>query len=383
MQGERVSFTGTLASMTHEAAHALVEEHGGVATPHVTRNMTMLVVGEEGWPLEVDGKPSQKLQRVNQWREEGLDLHVVTEADWLHLVGLQKQRDEARRLHTAAALSKLMNVSVGTIRRWARMGLIRPVRRIHRLLYFDFQEVSGARRIAELVDAGVPQEEIQAGLESLRRVLPDVERPLAQLQVLSSGSHFLYRDAGGLVQPQTGQKFFEFEPEALHDLTTLTLPTAEDSPVERTPEQWHREGCRLLDEGELTPAAEAFRLCLMEQHDPEVQFHLAEALYRLGNREGALERYYCAVEGDHSFIEAWTQLGCIHAELDQLESARDAFCIALDLHADYADAHFHLADILSRLEEPAAAADHWRTYLKFDSRGPWADIARQRLESSP
>ena len=51
LRGDRVSFTGTLASMTHRQAHELVAQHGGEATAHVSKQTTMLVVGEEGWPL--------------------------------------------------------------------------------------------------------------------------------------------------------------------------------------------------------------------------------------------------------------------------------------------------------------------------------------------
>lgn len=368
--------------MTHDAAGALVEKHGGTATPHVSRGMTMLVVGEEGWPLEPDGKPSQKLERVNQWRAEGLEIRVVPEGDWLHLIGLQERRDETQRLHTAAALSKLMNVPVGTIRKWAHMGLIQPVKRIHRLLYFDFQEVSDARRIAEFLDAGVPQDEIRQGLESLHRVLPNIERPLAQLQKLANSAHLAYRNAKGLFEPGTGQQLFDFESETEPAETVHKLPAPAADDKSRSPEEWYLEGCRLLDENAAGEAVEAFRLCLMQRPDePEVQFHLAEALYRLGNREGALERYYAAVEHDHNYIEAWTQLGCIHTELDELESARDAFRIALDLHADYPDAHFHLADALFQLGETEDAAEHWREYLRYDDRGPWADMARQQLEA--
>ncbi|MBT4864132.1 MAG: GlcNAc transferase, partial [Planctomycetaceae bacterium] len=52
LQGECVAFTGILASMTHRQAFELVEEHGGGPTTHVNRQTTMLVIGEEGWPLE-------------------------------------------------------------------------------------------------------------------------------------------------------------------------------------------------------------------------------------------------------------------------------------------------------------------------------------------
>ncbi len=56
LQGERVAFTGTLASMTHSQAHDVTTKYGGEAVTHVSGRTTMLVVGEEGWPLEDDGQ---------------------------------------------------------------------------------------------------------------------------------------------------------------------------------------------------------------------------------------------------------------------------------------------------------------------------------------
>ena len=55
LKGERVAFTGTLASMTHKEAAELVEANGGTAMSSVSGQPTMLVVGDEGWPLESDG----------------------------------------------------------------------------------------------------------------------------------------------------------------------------------------------------------------------------------------------------------------------------------------------------------------------------------------
>ncbi|OYW19564.1 MAG: GlcNAc transferase, partial [Planctomycetales bacterium 12-60-4] len=82
---------------------------------------------------------------------------------------------------------------------------------------------------------------------------------------------------------------------------------------------------------------------------------------------------------DHDFIEAWTQLGCVLTETEEFDAAREAFQIALDRHPEFPDAHFHLAQVLERLGDHAAALPHWRAYLTFDSHGPWADIARQHL----
>ena len=181
LAGERVAFTGTLASMTHAQAAELVERHGGMATEHVSRQTTMLVIGEEGWPLDDDGHISVKLQLAQRWRDAGAELRVVNESDWLLLLGLTERRDEIRRLHTPAMLSQLLDVSVHVIRGWERAGLIRPVKRVYRLPYFDFQEVTSARRLSQLLAAGVPRREIEESLSQLPAVLRGDQRPLEQL----------------------------------------------------------------------------------------------------------------------------------------------------------------------------------------------------------
>jgi tetratricopeptide (TPR) repeat protein len=383
MQGEVVAFTGTLASMTHRQASELVEQFGGAAVAHVSRQTTMLVIGEEGWPLEEDGQPSQKLQQATELQLQGRELRVLSESDWLNLLGLTERRQEIQRLYTPAVLSKLLDVPVAVIRSWERAGLIQPVRRVYRLPYFDFQEVTSARKLSQLLAANIPRKEIEAGLRRLQAVLPDIDRPLAQLEILAEGSRVLYRDEAGLVEPASGQRVFDFDPPQPAEPTVAARPPVADETAafqEWTADDWFVQGCRLLDENVVDAAIEAFRLCLMERPgDPEVNFHLADALYRQGNLHGAVERYHAAVEADHNYIEAWTQLGSIYDELGLLESALQAFEVALQLHPDYPDAHLHTADVLHQLGQTERAVAHWQRYLEYDSRGPWAESARQRL----
>jgi len=397
--GERVAFTGTLASMTHRQAMDLVEEHGGSAGQHVSHQTTLLVVGEEGWPLEADGRVSVKLEQARQLHDKGEPVRILSESEWLTLLGVEPRERKQQQLYTPAMLSQLLNISVHEIRRWERDGLIRAVKKVYRLPYFDFQEVTGARRLSELAQSGVKLDELAAGLERLRIILPGVDRPLAQLEVLSRGRHFLYRDATGLVEPSSGQRVFDFElpsppcPADEHDpddqVATIPIRPAVEavSPGglvnrhEWKADEWFREGCRLAEENEIDAAIEAFRLSLIDEPlNPAHHFHLADVLYRDGRPEAAIERYHMAVELDHDFLEAWTQLGCLFAETGKTPAAQEAFRVALDLHPDYPDAHFHLAELLERSGQRDAAATHWRRYLEFDQRGPWADIARQRLE---
>jgi DNA-binding transcriptional MerR regulator len=307
LAGEHVAFTGTLASMTHAQGMALVQQHGGTASEHVSRQTTMLVIGEEGWPLEDDGHVSVKLQQVERWNRGGENIRIVNESDWLLLLGLTERREEIKRLYTPAMLSQLLDVSVHVIRGWERARLIQPVKSVYRLPYFDFQEVTSARRLTQLLEAGVSRREIEDSLRRLPTVRRGDERPLEQLDILVRNARVVMRDRFGLLEPSTRQRVMDFEPEQgarAEEARSYDPPPSIKFQLSRPEEtfrgqDWYVQGCRLYDEGRLSDAAEAFRLCLMtEPHNPEAHFHLAEVLYRQDNVAGALERYYAAVEND-------------------------------------------------------------------------------------
>jgi len=389
LQGERIAFTGTLASMTHRQAMDLVEQLGGAAMQHVGHLTTVLVVGEEGWPLEPDGMPSVKLEYARQLHDKGDPIQILSESEWLKLLGIEPPERKTHQLYTPAMLCQLLQISVHEIRRWERAGLIKSVKKVYRLPYFDLAEVESARRLCRLAASGVRADQIVASLERLHTLLPTVERPFAQLEVLARGANGLvFRDATGLLET-SGQRLFDFDPPTTVDQDdespdTIPLrPPLSDSSVNRdrwSPEDWFQEGCRLTEENHLTEAVEALRIAIInEPTNPLFHFHLADTLYRQHKPDAAIERYHIAAELDHNFLEAWTQLGCVLTEIGDLNGAQSAFEIALDLHPDYPEVHFHLAGVLEQKGQADEAADHWRRYLEFDQRGPWAEIARERL----
>lgn len=386
LAGERVTFTGVLASMTHAQAAELVEQHGGEATTHASRQTTILVVGEEGWPLEADGRPSQKFQQVREWRALGAHIRVFRESDFLQLLGLSDRQNDVHRLYTPAMLGEMLDLPVTLIRRWERVGLLKAAKRVLRLPYFDFQEVARLRRLAELLDSGVPREELESSLAALSELFPEAGNPKANIGLLARDSRVYLRDDHSLIEPVSGQRVFDFDEEDESedgDEASVSLKLS-DAPLPREPAlnaaDWFSHGCSLLEDGNASAAVEAFRMSLMlKPGDAECHFCLADALYRTGNASAALERYYAVVETDRTYLEAWTQIGCLHAEREEFDAAVSAFRIALDLHSDYPDAHLHLAEALHSLGRGDEAEPHWREYLKFDRRGPWADLARQRL----
>jgi tetratricopeptide (TPR) repeat protein len=430
LSGETVAFTGTLASMIHRDAIRLVEQYGGRATHSVSGSTTMLVIGEEGWPLEEDGGASQKLSHVMQLIADGSDVRIVAESDWLQLLGLDDRREEIRRAHTPAMLSRLLDIPVRMIRRWARLGLIKPVRRVCRLPYFDYREVSSARRLAALLEQGVSAQTLEKSLLELSLAISGTDRSIAQLNLLVQDEKVLMRDDRGVLNPRTGQRLLDFdsleptpgvyEPKQTADAAlpeddddepvSLLFSAAQQSREDRSmsdwsAEEWFHEGCRLTEEAEFESAINAFRnslsLLATEQSairsglgditddhgtlfpDPaDINFHLADALYRVGRVDAAIERYYCAIESAPDFIEAWTQLGCLQTEQGQLELAEQSLSTAISIHPANPDALLHFAQLLEQTEREDEAITYWKQYIQFDSRGPWSDHARERIAAS-
>jgi len=393
LNGRRIAFVGRLASMSRREAAQLVRQHGAVVVERPDASVHLAVVGEEELPLpEGEGLEEWLDEPARRAIEQGT-LAVITETQLWQRLGLVDSQQEIRRLYTPAMLAELLRVPVAVVRRWHRRGLIVPRREVRRLPYFDFQEVATARRLAELLSAGVSPRAIEKKLAALARYLPSVERPLAQLSVIVRGQQILLRQGEGLVEPG-GQLRFDFEawesePRGLSEHERLEagagaavlLPEAGEAEAAATsPEHLCRLAEELEEDGQLAAAAEMYRAAMAAGGPKaEICFQVAELLYRQGDLAGARERYYMAVELDEDYIEARNNLGCVLAEMGQRDLAVAAFEGALAYHADYADAHHHLARALEEQGDRGRAEDHWRALLALAPDSPWADEARARL----
>lgn len=397
LEGQRVVVWGRLGGMPKRELQQLLRQRGAVLADRFDASATLAVIGEAELPGldEVDSPTAgdSHEQAVRQAVDAGT-LQAITETQlWRH-VGLLEDdtlggdTDEAsavRRLYTLAMLADLLKLPVAVIRRWHRRGLIVPAHEVRKLLYFDFQEITTARRLAELVAAGVSPAAIEQKLAWLSRFVPGASRPLAQLSVLVEGRQLLLRQGEGLIEPG-GQWRFNFD--AAEDFSAAAPRAPEAQEVEPAevaglppaPAELVRLAEDLEDQGELSAAVEMYRAALAAAGpQADLCFRLAELLYGVGQTQAACERYYMAVELDEDFVEARANLGCLLAELGQPELAVSAFQGALEFHRDYPDAHYHLARTLCDLGRPAEAAAHWQAFLRLAPDSPWADEARQRL----
>jgi cytochrome c-type biogenesis protein CcmH/NrfG len=371
LQGKRIAFTGKLASLSRSSAAALVRAHGGEFAPLVTEHTSMLVVGQEGWPLRKDGRLTRKLEKAKALRQKRR-LEILTEAELLRRLGLEQGFQKL----TTAQVSEALRIPGKRVRSWVRLGLIRPIESADGVHYFDFREVAWAKTLCGFAEAGISANRIRRSLQQLRAWMPEAERPLAQLALLAKDGHLLVRRADDQLADPSGQLQLDFFAEP----APQTVPLAPDC---QTAEEWFDLGCDHEDAGRFEEAVTAYRQALqLGGPDANRCFNLANVLFALGKLDAAAERFRQAVELDSGFSEAWNNLGNVLAELGERGEAVEAYQKALALEPDYADAHYNLADTLEQMGCQRDAVVHWRAYLQYDPNGPSADYARYRLFSA-
>jgi tetratricopeptide (TPR) repeat protein len=288
---------------------------------------------------------------------------------------------EIMRYYTPAMLAELLDVPVAAIRRWQRRGFLHVCQTVRRLAYFDFAEVGIARHLAALFHAGCSLRTIDRKLAEFARQVPELTRPLADPAVVVEGRQLFLRRGNELAEPG-GQLLIDFGAGDYDagEVETLAFEFTPPSSLSSPRDDLQQAALDFEDQGDLPRAAEAYRMMLaLDGPTAEVNFALADLLYRLGDLTAARERFYAAVELDEEYVEARANLGCVLAENGELDLAVAAFQGALSFHPDYADVHYHLATALDRLDRRVEAEGHWRTFLSLAPESPWAEAAHERL----
>lgn len=392
LAGHRIALVGRFGGMNQKQAANILRSYDATVVDHEDENLDWIVIGAEESPL---AEADLLSARMRDSAARG-DVEVLHETELWQRLGMLEVEQSIRRYHTPAMLAHLLGVSVHVIRRWQRRGLITPVRTLHRLPYFDFQEIATARRLAQWIAMGASPKAIEQRLVDLVEVLPELQRPLDQLSILVEGSHILLRGGEGLLEPN-GQLRFDFE---LLDQTNMHQATQDpegdrqnlgiyEEPPDVVPFYSSEElltddlldaAFKAEEEGDLTLAIDYCHAILARDGPrPDIDFQLGELLYRSGEVVAARERFYSAIESDPEFVEARMGLGCVLQETGQIDLALAAFRGALELHDDYSEAHYQLATLLDRIGQGENAEMHWRRFLQLAPESPWAQEARERL----
>ena len=301
-------------------------------------------------------------------------------------------------LHTAAMIADVLGVPAVAIRHWIRTGLLQVAHRSGSVEWLDFGQLVVGRRLAKLLASGLSLREIDAQLAGLAP--GGTPAAVGALHRVVVDGRRLSISSGGRLLGPGGQLQLPFYAECITDAQLRT--TEDDGPVvvaaaerfgsDRVAAPLPRlpagdvvdDILDLADDleaaGEYLEAAEALRAVLQAQGpSADVNFMLAELLYRAGDLTAARERYYMTIELDADHVRARTSLGCVLAELDERDLALAAFEGVLRQEPAYADAHWHIAGVLASLGRDEEASQHLRRFLTLAPESPWADQARERL----
>jgi tetratricopeptide (TPR) repeat protein len=336
--------------MKREEAFALVRQRGGAPRRGVTKHTGVLIVGEFGWPLLDNGRPSNSLAQAQSY-----GVPIASERRFLEWIG-KAVPDEQAKTYTADQLASLSKVAKDVVDQLAMFGLIEC-----RDGLYGFRDLAAARQIAGLLDAGVTLSVITRSLHEIRRWLPEARLSNLRLFPESCDSILIEQMKGRT--DKTGQ---------------FVLPIAEP----RDSADTLFEQAQLAEEAKDVVTAERLyrRAMQIDAADPTAPFNLGNLLRSEGRILEAEAAYRAAVKADPSFADAWYNLADVS---DDQGRAKDALaCLESAIKADpgYADAMFNLALFLQRLDRHADALAWWRRYLEIDNVSSWAARARRALK---
>jgi tetratricopeptide (TPR) repeat protein len=336
--------------MKRADAFALVRKAGGKPREGVTKETGVLVVGEFGWPLLDDGRPSNSLAQAKSYR-----IPIASERQFLQWLGRNAPEEQAKA-YTADQLARLSKLPKDIVDQLSMFGLIDAKAGL-----FGFRDLAAARQVAGLLNAGTALSVITKSLHEIRKWLPDAQ--LSNLKLFpESSDRILVEQVKGRTE-KTGQFVFDVaKPAGDPDAVFAQAQAAEERNETAAAEQLYRRAMNL------DPA------------DPAAPFNLGNLLRASGRALEAETAYRAAVKADGKYALAWYNLADVLDEQNRTADAVECLKRALDADPSFTDAMFNMGLFLQRLEQHAEAASWWRRYLERDDSSSWAARAKRALK---
>jgi len=277
--------------------------------------------------------------------------------------------------YSRAQVRRKFGLSERQLQSWEKQDLVA------RAESYTFSDLIAFQTLLKLRENHIPAREIGRALRSLRQKLHWVKQPLSELRVTSEGRRIRVHVNGQKMEAVSGQILLDFDAAELGGLRAFPERKRSGNHL-RESEEWFQRGLDLEETGApIEQAIQAYLKVLdLNPGAAGALVNLGTIYYRQRRFEQAELYYRRAIEADPQYPLAQFNLGNLYDEQGRLKEAHDHYKRALALNPHYADAHFNLALLCERLNDPLRAVHHWKTYLKLDRSGQWAEIARKQLE---
>jgi tetratricopeptide (TPR) repeat protein len=277
--------------------------------------------------------------------------------------------------YSRADVRRQFNLSERQLRSWERQELISHAES------YSFSDLIAIQTLIKLRESRIQPRQIGRALQSLRQKLDGVKKPLSELRIVSDGKKIAVHVAGQKMEALSGQILLDFEAGELGGVRVFPERRHSANRI-RESEAWFQKGLELEETGApVEQAVHAYEKVLgLNPNAAGALVNLGTIYYRQRKFAEAETYYRQAIAADPGYPLAQFNLGNLYDEQERVKEAFDHYRQALTLNPRYADAHFNLALLCERTADNLKAVHHWKAYLKLDSAGQWAEIARRQLE---
>ncbi len=275
--------------------------------------------------------------------------------------------------------AKILEIRLGRLRYWDRIGLVKPSLRRGGGVFYDFQDLICLRTAKKIIEKGVAATHLTRSLTSLVERFPDGERKLSSLRVFALGNRVIAGRGERLVDSLSGQYLLDLD---WNKVRGEVQERVDSFAATRGADEWCEEGMRYhSDPSNHEHAMHAFRQVIkLNPSHREALAHLG-ALYYKRRRFGEAERCFLrALEVKPDDSNALFHLGLVFEESRKFRKALGCYEQALEAEPGFPEAHYQLAGVAETLGDIQEAIHHWEAYLQFDRISLHGRIAHKRIQ---
>jgi tetratricopeptide (TPR) repeat protein len=273
------------------------------------------------------------------------------------------------KVYTSKHVARLLDLSVGQVRSYARAGFLQPDRGPRGEYRFSFQDLVLLRTAKGLLAERVPPRKVRRALRKLKSQLPG-DRPLTGVRIAAEGDRIVVQDGGSIWNPETGQASFNFDVADLASKLATHAPNAARATLDSDDEEMSADDWFVLgtDLEPTTPdhALEAYRRALDLNPDHfETRINVGRLLHERGRLHAAVTHFRLALNVRAADPTALFNLAICLEDLGRTDEAVQVYRETIAADADCADAYYNLARLYETLGDSATALRHLQTYRRL------------------
>jgi tetratricopeptide (TPR) repeat protein len=292
-----------------------------------------------------------------------------------------QSREPITDVFTQSEIARLLGTTTTRLQTLDRSGIVSPSGKRKGRRAYTFADLIQLRAAQSLLDRRVRLRDVSRAVTALKKTLPKVTRPLAELRIVSDGRNIVVHTQDGHFEPLSGQMVLDFEVRELReDVVRVLRPSAGRESARTAYELYLRASELDEDPDTMTQAEDLYRRAV--ELDPWLTIaytNLGNICFRRQDVESAERLYKKALEIDGRQPEAQYNLGYVMLERGNADEAIPLFLGAIQADPQFADAHFNLAMAYEQVGETDKARPFWSNYIKLEPSGTWTEIAKRHL----